>query len=395
MNSLLARPIRLFVISFIIVWAVTVAVGLSLLAMDQKPERSGAIGSYLQGTLGAAIALAGSVVAIVIANNANNTILLQTKRETSDLVNTRFETSVNAVNEVAQALSNAFTAWAICDPVRERILVRLTELDGWQEYAQNGDPLLSAEEVEAKLQKGIAVSAIQGLLPIDDQDLTTWKESMSSLADAIDKLAAALEAICENSYSLLLWQKQDVNPTSLSFISAVPGLSRLSVATSPLEVASLLRTCAKRISGPLTVRSISEPRLSASLGSRNLRGEGLHNLLEMGAAIFRMSLPKPERSRDEEQDEDDNVGIGFVNIGVCFLVDLVQQLPTQETCRRTAEELFDGLLTDDEMQKLPIMRIMRRFSPRTWVNADFLSAVRSYVQCGCTPVVRYSELGSD
>lgn len=394
MTTATLKPIKLFALSFFIVLAVTAAVAVMItLAMVQTTtERGGAVGSLLQGTLGAAIALAGSIVAIVIANNANNAILLQTHRESADLINQRFETAVNAINAIAQSLSNAYTAWIVSEPTRERLLKRLTELDDWQEYAQNGDILLSPDEVKQKLREGLSVSPIQELLPVEVGDLTTWKDSMTDLSDAIIRLAAALETVCQNSYSLLLWQKQDSRPTCLSLIpESIPGFIRLSVAKSPLEVASLLRSCAKRLVGPLTMRAIVEPRISASLGSRGRKGSGPTDLLELGAAIFRLDLPRAQDELDDAQREADE-SLGFINVGVCFLVDLLRQLPTPEMCQRTASELFDGLLPKEQMETLPILRIIKEFSPRSWVNERLFVAVKSYVQAECHPIVQYSKV---
>lgn len=185
-------------------------------------EDVGNLGSLSQGTLGVVVSVAGSIVAIILANQAYIVAKQTEQRETVDKVVETIEGAVKPFLSMAVELRACFDVERLfMERWKPIIDEKIRQLKGTTIYDPENDSLslgiffkvLAKQKVDSDKvafqfnDQPAKVQQIQQVveLILSDFDMSTYFELRKKLNEHIEKLLCSIDEIGKNPTSLLIW----------------------------------------------------------------------------------------------------------------------------------------------------------------------------------------------
>src|SRR5436853_3249651 len=285
--------------------------------ISQTPfiESYSTVASLYQGIVGTSVALAGSIVAIKLAQLGLQAVRNQEQREIVDFAQNQLDAGVGPITEVALKLTALYSDFILYHH----------SIKGIQKHVY-----------EKLLKQQIDPSTV----------IPEMTEFRSLLADAILDLANSLEGIYKSTFSLVIWRKAVADFDKRSLLTLLgehlqnKGYSVINAQKEPIEIANILRIKFREIKLPATVADIVTPNLSSQflldkIGT--LPPRGIFDILELGFTVIPPDI------------EDANL---FTKFGAAIFLDLVLCLPTSSELKKLMTRHYSNIFTLETNKKL-------------------------------------------
>lgn len=202
------RPAVQFV-SFMVVFLVILLV-LSIVFYQFKQlsfEIVGNIGSLFQGTLGVVVALAGSIVAINLANQAYIVARQTEQRETVELIVTEIQKAVEPIHKVFKELSILYELEKLIvgtvDKLKGSHFI-LYEVDFYKKVEE-----LRSQKIDDNLRKQELDKIVYKYFDPKLEVFSTYKKYMETFVKHEEEVISYLELISLNPLSLSIWRSSN------------------------------------------------------------------------------------------------------------------------------------------------------------------------------------------
>jgi hypothetical protein len=307
------------------------------------------LGTLYQGIVGAAVALAGSLVAIRIAQLGLGSLQQQERRESADFVNNIIEKGIPPLITVIVKLSELHHAFKI---YQGALMASTYEPD-----SNFFIPPFSATDdapnvpSDAQLLVTLALNPL-GMKHYVYQPHMDVPRAFSALTELVGDVASALEDVCKNAFSYAIWRKSVLDfesksylrefskfyrPEDIGLVSKATPLLGVSAQRDLIEFALILRRQAVSASPPEgleDVMKIKRALLDMIEYQRDQKRYGptdnLLDLLEFGYELFPEGVP----SRDFSDEELAQAKVFYqFNYGAASLLDIALCFPTATELR--------------------------------------------------------------
>lgn len=345
----LSTSLRDFILAFLAILITTILVTFAIVhATEKSPDTNvlGEVGSFLQGTLGTAVALAGAFVAIRIAALSYQIVMEQKHREDFFALSEAIEAGIKPLMVVARQMRNLYGVGVAAKNVKHDIE---------QRFFSEGYDKSGKDEILMKIEE-----------PLTPEE----KVHFSQLSQAISNLADALDEVTTNSYAMFIWQECGKNENFLlNKFKFGEDINSLSAYNDLHEIVNLLRIRADIVRDQAKEACLGDI-LTPQLVANNTKDEddndfdniSLRDFLEIGARIW---VKKTEDGK-------------LANLGAAIIYDISLCLPESSSELESALiSAFNGIAEHDFLKRIPFFVITSKLDPASWCGSSLGFVLKS------------------
>lgn len=335
-------PKSFYVVLSLALLVVVVIASVLFLYVEIEIVRLGNVAQTISGTLGIAVALAGSLAAIAIAASADNIVRQQNERNKTLELTQLLEQAIQPYLKASSAFS-AFLTYSVLAHQKQKDLV--------EKYTDQYQKARDSQDFD-DLSKPIEESL----------------EYTTSLSSILIKLSESLDEISTNTLSSYLWNKLNKNYVSQGIVK--------SISENPASISHILNIIAMRMrdSGAHSISKVFLPSILINKHTKNI--SEFYGNASLGTMIFASVELLPSDTHEAMYEDVPSRKLQGADI-LCDLYNCLQLEP--DIIKEAFSEAYPKLEFSEALETIPLFTLLSHSDGKQFFSSD-VSMIDEYVK---------------